>query len=189
MKTILGSSSPFRQQVMRGMGLDFEVITPDIDEKAIREDDPAKLALKLANAKLDALLERVTEPAIVIAAGQTSSCNGELREKPRDAAEARRFLEGYASHPSVCLSAVAVANTATGRRASGLDRVEVDIDPIPDEAIDAMIRKGELYKCAGGVKTEDPLMKPYIRKVHGTQDSVMGLPIGLTKRLIDEVST
>ena len=56
MKLILGSASPRRKKILQGMGYKFDVIVPDIDEKAIRDPDPEKLVLKLANAEADALI-------------------------------------------------------------------------------------------------------------------------------------
>jgi septum formation protein len=56
MKIILGSSSPWRKEVLKSMGFDFKVLSPDIDEKAIRDVDPTQLTLQIARAKTEALL-------------------------------------------------------------------------------------------------------------------------------------
>lgn len=40
MKIILGSQSQWRQQILKEMGYEFEVMSADIDEKAIRHKDP-----------------------------------------------------------------------------------------------------------------------------------------------------
>ena len=64
MKIILGSSSRWRKQILEQAGYTFKVMSPDIDEKAIRHADSEQLALAIANAKADKLLEQITEPAI-----------------------------------------------------------------------------------------------------------------------------
>jgi hypothetical protein len=48
MHIILGSSSRFRQQVLREAGVPFMVMTADIDEKAIRHPDPVTMVSSLA---------------------------------------------------------------------------------------------------------------------------------------------
>lgn len=53
MKIILGSQSRSRRKVLEKLGYEFEVMPADIDEKAIRFDDPTKLTLVLARAKAD----------------------------------------------------------------------------------------------------------------------------------------
>lgn len=59
MRVILGSSSPWRKEVLKILGYEFDCMSPDIDEKSIRDSDPHKLTLKIAHAKADALLPQV----------------------------------------------------------------------------------------------------------------------------------
>ena len=47
LKIVLGSSSIFRRQIMEGFGYEFTVISPDIDEKAIRDENPDELVRKV----------------------------------------------------------------------------------------------------------------------------------------------
>ncbi len=56
MEIVLGSSSKWRKEVLRSMGYTFTTMSPDIDEKAIRDADPHILTLKIARAKAEALL-------------------------------------------------------------------------------------------------------------------------------------
>ena len=119
MKIILGSQSKGRRSVLESMGYEFEVMSSDIDEKAIRFDDPSVLTLALANAKADALLARIHEPAILITADQVVAWNGTIREKAKDENEAREYLRSYAAHPAETVAAVVVVNTATKKRQEG----------------------------------------------------------------------
>lgn len=190
MKIILGTASKYRKEVFEEMGYtDFEVMVADINEKTIRFDDPETLALALANAKADALLKRINDPAILITADQVVSWNGEIREKPENENQARDYLRSYHFAPAYTISAVAVTNTATGKRASGANTVKIVFDQIPDAVIEQLIKQGDIFNKAGGFEVRDPLLKPYVKGIEGTMDSVMGLPKELTKRLMKEVSS
>lgn len=81
---------------------------------AIRHPDPVKMTVMIARAKAAELLPKVTTPSILICSDQVIRCNGEVREKPEDEAEARRFLESYRTHPPECIDGVVVYNTLTG---------------------------------------------------------------------------
>jgi septum formation protein len=186
---ILGSSSPYRQQVLRQLGLEFTVVSPGIDERAIRYEDPELLALALAGAKAETLAAKVTEPALLITADQVVVWQGQIREKPRSEEEARYFLESASEAPSETVSAVMVVNMLTGNRVSGVDRVRIYFRPIPREVIDETLRKGEVFHCSGGLRVEDPLTAPYLERMDGTLGSVMGMPEELTCRLLREVSS
>lgn len=188
MKIILGSQSEGRARILGQMSYEFEVMNPDIDEKSIRLVDPRALTLALANAKADALLPRIHTPAILITADQVIAWNNTIREKPQSADEVRAYLRGYGTHPAETIGAVVTVNTETKTRAQGVDVATVWFRPIPEEVIETMIQEGDVYRRAGGFSIEEPHLQNYIEKIEGAIDSVMGLPIALTKRLIHEVS-
>ena len=65
MKTILGSASAKRKILLEDAGVYIDaVMTADLDEKAIRAEDPRELVVMLARAKREALRRRRTpDPA------------------------------------------------------------------------------------------------------------------------------
>ena len=184
MRLILGSSSKFRRSILASMGYEFEVISPDIDEKSIRHHDPDQLVLELARAKAASILKRLNGLAIVISSDQVVVCAGRIHEKPRGAQEVRRLYAKFALHPVETVTSVMVTNSLSGQQVSGIDRVKTDLLPVPDSIVEQLIKEGEVYNCAGGVRFEDPLLAPYIKEVKGTLESTMGLPRALTERLL-----
>jgi septum formation protein len=188
MRLVLGSSSSYRKQILRDMGYDFEVVSPEVDESRIRAHDPQDLALLLARTKAAAVAAKLSEPALVIAADQVVAQGDEIRGKPGSEAEARRFLRSAAEAPSRTVSAVVALNTLTGRQADGIDVVWIHLRSLPDELIEERIADGEIFYCAGALRLEDPVIAPYIERIDGALDSVMGLPRELTARLIQAVS-
>ncbi|MFA6272988.1 MAG: Maf family protein [Candidatus Paceibacterota bacterium] len=191
MKIILGSSSAGRKLIMNELAqkfiFDFEVMSPDINEKAIRSDSPSDLVMAIANAKADVLVSKIKEPAILICSDQVVLYGGKIREKPVDEMEAREFLQSYKTvHPET-LGAVVIVNTKTGKRASGLQKSKVYFKPLPKKIIDEHIETGMSLRGAGGFVINDPILKDYIDHIEGGFDSASGLSKELVKRLIVEV--
>jgi hypothetical protein len=97
-RVILGSKSSTRRLLLSSMGVEYEMLNPEIDEKAIRDKEAEKLVLALAHAKADALLKReevkqATEgTTLLVTCDQVVVYEGEILEKPEDAAEAQRFI-------------------------------------------------------------------------------------------------
>lgn len=188
MKIILGSASKFRKAVLEENGYQFEVMSPDIDEKTIRADDYYKLPLLLANAKADALIPRISDSSLVITADQVVVCGSFLHEKPQDANEAKLALERYSNGlPAETVSALVVLNTTNGKRAGGVDIAKVFFKAMPPSVIEDFIRNGDPYSKAGSFAVQSPILKPYVEKIEGTIDSVMGMPIQLLEKLTNEV--
>lgn len=94
---VLGSGSPFRRKLLEDAGVAFEVLKPDIDERAVEQAvagsgiTPEDLAAILAEAKaIDVSLR--APGALVIGSDQTLSLGDEVLHKPADMEEARRRL-------------------------------------------------------------------------------------------------
>lgn len=59
-------------------------------------------------------------------------------------------------------------------------------NPIPEDVIQKVLEKGDVFYCAGGFMIDEPLLEPYLGQREGTEDSIIGLPIALCKRLLAE---
>jgi septum formation protein len=184
MKIILGSQSKGRKKIMEEMGLEFEVMSADIDEKAIRHDDPKKMVLSIAQAKADALRAQLNESAVLVTADTVVVWQNEVREKPKDAQEAIIFLHGYNIAPAKVVTGVVVTNLATGKSQSVVDVATVYFKHHSDEEIGRLVTDGHVLNYAGAFTLLD---KGHVERIDGTIDSVIGLPKDLTKKLIDEV--
>ncbi len=147
---VLGSSSKWRRMLFRDCFPDRESTfsAPDIDEKAIRRDDPSDLTLAIAHAKMDKLVEMsktddTLRNTVIVASDQVTVWQGVVREKPVDKAEARHFLSTYGPDaPATHVTAVVAYNTVTGTRAAGVDIAVLHFNKITDDAINALIAKG-----------------------------------------------
>lgn len=188
MKIILGSKSHWRKRMLEEMGFEVQPMASDIDEKKIRHENPEHLALRLANAKADALLPQIHETALLVTLDSLAVWKGEIREKPESEHEARQFLKDYSEYPVLSVTGVVVVNTETGARKEGIDLARTFFKPLSDEAVDALIADGCVFGCAGGFCVQHPLFEPWVDHIEGEKESVAGLPVTLTKRLIAEMN-
>ncbi|MBU4314892.1 Maf family protein [Patescibacteria group bacterium] len=193
MKLILGSSSIGRQEILRRAGHSFEIIKPEIDEQAIRCDNPRELVVKLANAKADAILAKlglnIDPDTIIITSDQVVVCNGQVLEKPKDEHEARYFISLYHQYPAEIVNGLVLTNTKN-QRAQGLDVSETLLsEAIPTELINQIIAKGQIFNCAGAIQFEDPLIAPYIKFLNASEDKLRGMPMELLKKLLLELQS
>lgn len=189
MKIILGTASPQRRQVFESMGYEFTVMTADINEKAIRFENPKELTIALAKAKAAAILPRVSSPALLITADQVIMWKDEMREKPENKEQARYYLATLHEAPSCHVNGIAVTNTETGKQVTANDTSIIRFKKIPDEVITNLIQDGRVFGWAGGFTTKDPAFIPYIEAMQGDEGSGRGLPKNLTKQLIQEAQT
>ncbi len=182
MKLILGSSSKFRRSVMDELGVHYEVVVPDIDEKAIRSNDPDELVLAIANAKADAVVARVQEPAFVITSDQVVVWNGQIREKAESIEQAKEFIRSYSEHSAVVVNGMTVTNTETGKRVHSVEAMHVWYMPIPEDIIDLIASEPDTMLSAGALRFESSIWQKFMIHTDGSADHAMGLP---KKQLFD----
>ncbi|KAL3031892.1 hypothetical protein AAZX31_02G053300 [Glycine max] len=146
-KIILGSSSKARREILAEMGYEFAIMTADIDEKGIRREKPEDLVMALAEAKADAIVQRLpvggpleedASTTLLITADTVVVYRGVIREKPTSEKEAREFIKGYSGSHAAVVGSIVVTNLATGKRCGGWDSAEVYFLEIPDEVIDSL---------------------------------------------------
>lgn len=191
MKIILGSSSVGRRSIMdelsKELGFTFEVMSPDIDEKSIRHNNPTDLVMAIANAKADVLVSKIPKPSILICSDQVVLYDNKIREKPINEAEARDFLISYSNADPELIGAIVVVNTENGKRASGMQKSRIHFKPLSENIIDAHIKSGLALSGAGGFLIYDPALKGYVDYIEGGLDSASGLSKELVKKLVLEV--
>ena len=184
---VLGSSSQSRKQVLE-KHMPFTTISPNIDEKAIRDEDPKKLTLLIAHAKMKAV-ENKCPNSIVICMDQVVMVNNIILEKPESKEEARKFINLYNSYPAVCITGLVMKNTLTGQTKSCnvVETQEFSKNvKIPASIVEALIEDGECMWCAGALIVEHPLIQPYIIKSE-YEEAIRGLPIREVTQFIKEL--
>ena len=191
---ILGSSSKWRKSVLEGSlpGLISKQMSADIDEKAIRHPDAEVLCVKIAQAKADELVPQIKElslgTVLLITGDQVVRFGSEIREKPETAEENYEFLTSYTPDtPLETCSSVVITSLPSGKQVTGVDVCRITFNEIPKAVQEIVVAKGETLQCCGGFVIEDSDLSPFIKSIDGDIDSVQGMPINLTKKLLAEI--
>ena len=186
-RLVLGSSSKWRADVLRSRGVPFEVLAPDIDEKAIRHSDAFQLTMRIAKAKARAVAAQLRDAdALIIAADQVCVFDGEIREKPADADEARAFLVSYGNEAVMTVTAVVVMDARSLQTSADWDAAWVHFGDIRVAEAERAIARGDVLNSCGAFTLEDPDIGLCVTHIDGEKESVDGLPLALTRRLLSE---
>ncbi len=185
MKLILASQSPRRKEILRSVGLDFEVMPVDADESLPEGIEASEAVTMLARRKAKALSDAHPElsDSVILAADTLVECFGEILGKPEDKEDARRMLTmlcgcGSAVHTGICIA-------YKGRFATALETAYVTFDEMSAQEIEDYISTDEPYDKAGGYAVQGRAAL-YIAGVTGDWYSVVGLPIHAVKTLLEE---
>jgi septum formation protein len=150
---ILGSTSPYRRELLQRLGVPFASVAPEVDETPLPGETPPVLALRLAIAKARAV-GRLHPDAVVIGSDQVADLRGEAMGKPGNHARAMAQLQRMRGQTVVFQTAVAVVCQSTGFERAALAAVMVKFRELTDDEIEAYLVRETPYDCAGSAKSE-----------------------------------
>ncbi|MEY3673731.1 MAG: hypothetical protein RJB47_439 [Pseudomonadota bacterium] len=180
---ILGSTSPYRRELLARLRLPFEVVRPEVDETPHPGEQPRALAQRLALEKALAVA-RLHPQAVVIGSDQVADLNGEPLGKPGTHERAVAQLQRMRGHTVVFQTAVAVVCIDSGFAEQALAQVNVQFRHLSDEAIETYLRAEQPYDCAGSAKSEGLGIALLERIDNQDPSALVGLPLIHTCRLL-----
>jgi septum formation protein len=183
---ILASSSPRRGALLRQAGIAFGVVSPPFCEPAglLANLMPAQQAEALAYFKARSV-QRDHRDAFLLGADTLASIEGRALGKPADAAEARSMLESLSGTRHEVTTGVALLGPA-GERLIASETTRVTMRRMTGSEIDGYVNSGEWRGKAGGYSLQETTDR-FIRDINGSFSNVVGLPIELVTRMIDEL--
>jgi len=152
-KLILGSTSPYRRELLERLRIPFDIAAPDVDETPQATETPKQLACRLALAKARAVAAQF--PAcVVIGSDQVADLEGQALGKPGNHTRAVAQLQQMRGKTVIFQTAVAVVCQETGFAQMDLAQVKVKFRALSDAEIEAYLRAETPYDCAGSAKSE-----------------------------------
>ncbi|MDM7323197.1 MAG: Maf family protein [Gammaproteobacteria bacterium] len=182
-RLILASTSPRRAELLRQIGVAFELRAVEVDESPRPGEAAAETALRLAVAKAEAGRSQAAPGQAVLAADTLVSLDGEPLGKPRDREDFFVMLRRLSGRRHEVCTAVALAWDDSIR--SFLSVSHVDFRPLLDAELAAYWATGEPKDKAGGYAIQGRAAV-FITRLEGSFSGVMGLPLFETAELLQQ---
>ncbi len=183
---VLGSTSPFRRQLLERLGVPFTVASPEVDESALPGESPEALVARLAELKARAVAAR-HPGALVIGSDQVAVNGGEILGKPGGHERATAQLQAASGKRVTFLTGLCLLNGETGRAQVEVVPFHVHFRALTQAQIDSYLRREEPYNCAGSFKSEGLGIALFERLEGDDPSALIGLPlIRLVKMLENE---
>jgi septum formation protein len=171
---VLASKSPRRKEILDALGIEYEVVEPDVDE--VGEGEPQDVVLENARRKARAGRGRADPAAVVLAADTEVVLDGGVLGQPADESDARSSLEALSGRTHEVLTGVVVAGPEGER--SGVARSEVTFRELDGAMVALYLDSGEWRGRAGGYAIQG-LGSVLIERLEGDLSNVIGLPVPL----------
>lgn len=180
---VLGSTSPYRRELLARLHIPFDVAAPDVDESPLPGEAPQALAERLALAKAHAVASAFPQ-AVVIGSDQVADLNGLSLGKPGTHEKAVIQLRQMRGQTVIFQTAVAVVCLESGFVQTDLAAVRVKFRDLTDQEIENYLRAEQPYDCAGSAKSEGLGIALLDAIDSDDPTALIGLPLIRTCRMI-----
>ncbi|MBR4723437.1 MAG: septum formation protein Maf [Clostridia bacterium] len=183
-KIILASASPRRREILKNLGLDFEVLVSSADESKIDKKTvaPPLYVQELALLKAVSAAENLKDKNAIIISADTIVClNGQILGKPKDDADAEAMLSLLSGKCHSVFSGICVMDAKTLKSVCAKEETKVLFKELTPEQIKSYVKTGEPSDKAGAYAVQG-LGALFTERVDGDFFNVIGLPV---KKLFD----
>ncbi len=194
-KIYLASKSPRRRELLRQIGIEFEILMlreGDVRDGAVSEivlpgeapeDYVARVAREKAASGAGAVLWRKLPQRPVLASDTTVTLDGLILGKPANMEDAVSTLKLLSGRTHQVLTSVAVM--ANGQMFEAMQRSEVTFGELSEHTLRAYCALSEPYDKAGGYAVQGYAAQ-FIERITGSYSGIMGLPLFETTQLLQK---
>jgi septum formation protein len=182
---ILASSSAGRLGVLRGAGIDPEVVVSGVDESGYAAPDTSSLVAVLAASKA-AAVATLRPGSLVLGCDSLLDFEGESVGKPAGPEAATAMWRRLAGNTGTLYTGHCLIDGGSGRQAEAIAATTVRFGSPADTELAAYIASGEPMSVAGGFSI-DGLGGPFIEGIDGDASNVIGLSLPLLRRLLADL--
>jgi septum formation protein len=182
MQLVLASASPRRRELLKNLGLIFNVMPSELAEKGVGEievKDPAIWTQKCARDKAETVAKRLAgdeEERWYLGVDTVVVVDREVLGKPADEKEAREWLSKLSGRWHQVVSGYCLLNPTVRKVCSNAVSTEVRIKKLSEDEIKAYLTTSEPYDKAGAYAAQG-VGASFIEEIRGSYTNVVGLPL------------
>jgi len=175
-KIILASKSPRRQNLLKELGVDFEIVeNNNVDEVYPEDLTKHDIPVFLAEKKAQGLFSKITGNELIITSDTIVLFNNEVIEKPVDYNDAVKMLNKLSGNKHTVVSGVCI--TTKQKQVSFSADTDVYFNHLTDDEIKYYIDNFKPFDKAGAYGIQEWIGFIGVEKIEGSYFNVMGLPV------------
>lgn len=182
---ILASASPRRKELLKRLIKSFRVVVSQVNEKNIPARSPKEFTLKAALAKAKVIAEKFPK-ATVIGADTIVVLGKKILGKPKNKKAALTMLKKLSGRTHQVMTGLAAIGGLSGKTFTHCEITRVKMKKLADKEIKKYVATGSPLDKAGGYGIQE-IEDPFVEKIVGEYDNVVGLPLKALKRLLRRI--
>lgn len=188
-KLILASSSPRRREILKKMGLEFEVVPSDYEEILEEMDFTYEKIEELARKKAESVLDKMPlsdlNSRLVIGADTVVVLNNQILGKPENKADAVNMLKQLSGKKHSVVTSICVINSENSKKKTLSTASFVEFKNLDEDLISNYVEKYNPLDKAGAYGIQE-LPEGFVNSVEGSFENIIGLCPSALKEILSE---
>lgn len=173
-KIILASASPRRKEILKNMGLNYEITKSPFIEEFDHEHFSYKAIENLAYGKAKAVSDLQNEEVLVIGADTVVVLDNKVLGKPKNFEEAKAMLNMLSGRQHIVVTSICIINSKTNNFEINSTTSKVEFNKLTEKMIEEYINKFLPYDKAGSYGIQE-LPKEFVHNIDGSLENIIGL--------------
>ena len=181
-KLVLASASPRRKDLLKEFGFDFKVTVSDYEESIDKTLSPKELVVSFARGKAKSVFDTSENKnsVVVLGADTIVVLDGKILGKPKGEQDAIKTLKSLSNKTHLVITGYSIMSSRG--ETNGFIESKVTFNELTEELILEYVKTGKPLDKAGSYGVQDGY--DLVKKVDGSINNVIGLPIEEIKNLI-----
>lgn len=187
MKVVLASASERRQELLKRIVDDFDIIVSDFNEDEVKlKSSVSDYVKEIALGKANYVANIIKEPSVIIGVDTIVTINNKVLGKPKNKEDAFNMLSELSGKLHKVYSGIAIINTKTNQILKDFVCTEVVFSSLSDDEIREYVESGEPLDKAGayGIQGKGGV---FVEKINGCYYNVVGLPLNKIKNMLNNL--
>lgn len=185
MHIILGSTSPYKKQLLASLGLEFTVQDSQLDERKYHQATVRETVKTLAELKAKQLLPQYrNSDTIIITTDVAGELDGKFLGKPQDLAEAKKMLLSYSNRVVTIWCATTIVHGNVQELHTHVEEALVTFNVLTEKMIDDYIQQQQPLDKGGALAIEEVEQRGFIKNIKGERAAIIGLSLAFVLKYL-----
>ena len=187
-KIILATTSPYRKEAFRFLGVDFKAEGSGIDESQVDRANPEELVKQLSRLQAEAVAKNHPD-AIVIGMDSVGYFNNQILEKPKSREEAFQRLKFLSGNNYQFYTGIHMTNPALNKKLSRIIKTQIFMRNISDGEVNKYLDEDPNYNTyALGYDPLGHSSSAFVQKIEGSYNNLLrGIPLEVIPEMLFEI--
>ncbi len=187
-KIILATTSPYRIEAFKFLGIDFEAEGSKVDESQVERTNPEELVKNLSKLKAEAVAKNHSD-AIIIGMDSVGCFNDKILEKPKSKEESFQRLKTLSGNNFQFYTGIHIANTTLNKTLSKVVKTDILMRELADSEINKYLEQDPNFNTyALGFDPLGHYSSAFIQKIEGSYNNILrGIPLEVIVKMLNEI--